>query len=131
MAEETSKTFRWANLAVGLLLLISAVIQLNDPDPWRWVLIYGLAAVACFLFPRGRRPWLPPVVVGLAAVSWAVRLAPEAVPGLRVQDLVRRMEDKTPAIELGREFLGLVIIAAWMAFLVIRAIRTPTGNPDS
>jgi len=92
--------------------VVSVVLQFNDPDPLRWTLIYGVAGVVCFL-PRGRtvRLWLA-ALGAVAGWVWCGLLAPLALPGLVLSDLVQRMEDKTPRIELGREMLGLAILAA-------------------
>lgn len=32
------------NIILTLLFILFAVVQLNDPDPWLWVAIYGLVA---------------------------------------------------------------------------------------
>ena len=32
------------NSIVGLLFVLFAVVQLNDPDPLKWVIIYGFVA---------------------------------------------------------------------------------------
>ena len=50
------KPFDWINAVVSLLFVVSAVLQLNDPDPLAWVLIYLGAALACWL-PRLRSAW--------------------------------------------------------------------------
>ena len=32
------------NIILTLLFILFAAVQLNDPDPWLWVAIYGLVA---------------------------------------------------------------------------------------
>ena len=61
---------------VALVFAYSAVVQLNDPDPIRWFLIYGSAAVVSVFSIFGRVPKL--VFVGLASVAglWAATLLP-------------------------------------------------------
>jgi hypothetical protein len=120
----------------------SALLQYNDPDPLGWTAIYGAAALAALGWPRLRPPWLLPVAVGLAATGWAAALAPQALPGLRPADLVKTMHAGTPSIELGRELLGLLIVAVWMAVLAATvsrpgatrrstaARRSDAGRPD-
>ena len=127
MAAETSKArsiLPIANLTVAVLFLISAATQYNDPDPLPWILIYGAAGTACLVRRPGPVAWMLPAIVGAVALIWAVVLAPDALPGLNVGDLMARMEDKTPAIELGREFLGLLLVTGWMAFLVTWGLRS-------
>ena len=43
---------------MAVLFLIAAALQYNDPDPLRWMAIYGLAVLACLLALAGRLPRL-------------------------------------------------------------------------
>jgi hypothetical protein len=108
---------------MGVLFLVSTALQFNDPDPLGWMAIYAAAGVACLL-PRGRsvRLWLA-AVTALAACIWAGSLAPRTLPDLVLSDLVKKMEDKTPQIELGREMLGLVILAVVLSCVAIAEWR--------
>ncbi len=117
--KQPGRLFNGINAVVAVLFLISAVLQYNDPDPWLWAALYAAAGVACLAAPRMRsRMWLP-AAVGLAALIWAGLLAPETLPNFRVRDLAATMHAETPSIELNRELLGLLIIAAWMVVLVV------------
>jgi hypothetical protein len=115
--------FDGINLLWAALFLVSAALQLNDPDPLRWILIYASAASACLVHRVAPRAWLPPAIVGLAALTWAGLDAPRVLPGLRFGDLFRSMKAETPSIEESRELLGLLIVAGWMAVLVLRTRR--------
>ncbi len=46
--------FKVANWLMIAAFLFSVAVQYNDPDPIRWMLVYGLAALACIL--KLRRP---------------------------------------------------------------------------
>jgi hypothetical protein len=35
------------------LFLVAALLQYNDPDPWLWAPLYGVAAYCCYRFVRG------------------------------------------------------------------------------
>ena len=48
---------RVAGGALMLLLGAAAAVQLNDPDPFRWVLFYGLGAVVGLMALIGRLWW--------------------------------------------------------------------------
>jgi hypothetical protein len=56
---------------MAALFLFAAAVQYNDPDPLRWMAVYGLAALACVLSLARRLPRVVPVLVGLGAVAWA------------------------------------------------------------
>ena len=118
-----SRVFGVANRIMAVLFLISAIIQFNDPDPLRWAAVYGAAGFACLAAGRFRYSWPLPAGVGLVAFAWAVSLSP-ILPNLKLGDLARTMHAGTPSIELGREFLGLLIVLGWMVFLVVVSLRS-------
>lgn len=126
MAKGAHSAFRAINAGMGILFLISAVIQFNDPDPARWIVLWAAAAVACWFRGRVRWDWLLAGAVCAAALLWAGLLAPAALPGLQLGDLAMKMKAETPQIELGRELLGLLIVAVWMAILVFVGSRPKT-----
>ena len=41
------------NLLLAAMFILFAFVQINDPDPVLWILIYGLMAVACILAAFG------------------------------------------------------------------------------
>ena len=124
-----SRAFGVANRVMAVLFLISAVLQFNDPDPLRWAAIYGAAGFACLAAGRFRYSWPLPAGVGVAAMVWAAWLSP-ILTQVRFRDLARAMHAGSPSIELGREFLGLLIVHVWMAFLVVVALREPRSRPN-
>ena len=123
MARKSGRAFGAVNGGFGILFLISAAIQFNDPDPVRWTLIWAAAAAACLVRGRVGWDWLLAGAVCAAALLWAAILAPSALPGLELGDLAKAMQAETPQIELGRELLGLLIVAVWMAVLVFVGSR--------
>jgi len=84
--------------------------------------MYVAAAVACIVAWRVRTGWWAAAAVGSVAVIWAALLSP-ILPELRFDDLAREMKAANPRIELSREMLGLLIIAAWMIVLVVISRR--------
>jgi hypothetical protein len=101
---------------MALLFAVSAALQLNDPDPVQWFAIYGAAAViSAFAALRpGRLPRAIPIVVGLVALVWAIAISPGAIGKIGWGQLAETMHAETPAIEIGRETIGLMSIAIWM-----------------
>jgi hypothetical protein len=119
--------FRVVNWVMAGLLLASAALQYNDPDPLGWAVLYGAAAMACVQLGRWRWHQVPPILVGLAAAAWAGYLVPDLIDQARPADLMKSMDDKGGAAELAREFTGLMIVVAWMAVLAWVARRPPAA----
>ena len=113
--------FRIVNGIMALLFALSVAVQFNDPDPVRWMAIYGAAlAVTLTVVIRGSVPLIAPGLVGAVALAWAVYWAASSgVP----PELYRRMFDawemKNEAVEEAREASGLLIVAVWMAVVAI------------
>ena len=65
-----------------LLFTFGAVVQVNDPDPVRWIAIYALAAAACLLSLLRRLHWtLPAFLLVPSAIvptfAWRARAEDE------------------------------------------------------
>jgi hypothetical protein len=111
-----------ANGVMAGLFVLSALLQLDDPDAPRWFAIYAAAAAACVARHAHARAWLLAAVVGLVAFVWmAARSA--VVLEMKFGDLFGSMKAATPIIEESREFLGLLIVVAWMAVLALAGLR--------
>ena len=110
------------HFTLALLFLLFAAVQYNDPDPAVWMLLYGGVALHFALAALGRlyRPaaWL---WLGVAVV-WAATLAPDCLHWLRMgmPSIVQTMKAEVPWVELTREFLGLLIVAAASGWLLWR-----------
>jgi len=105
-----------------VLFLVSALLQLNDPDPLAWAAVYGSAAAACAYAMRRRPRWW--LFAGIAAIAlvWALSNASEVLSAdAQLSQIAESMSAATPEIEQMRELLGLFIIAGWMGVLVARA----------
>jgi hypothetical protein len=108
---------------MAVLFLTAAALQYNDPDPLRWMAIYGLAALSCLLALAGRLPRSVPAVIGLAALAWAATLAPGVVGRVSIGELFESYAMKSEPVEEAREMGGLLIVGAWMAVLALRGAR--------
>lgn len=123
--------WKTANMIMLLAFIASVIVQLNDPDPWRWVVIWGAAALATLLALAGRAGWRLPAAVALAALLWAATLVRDVIGRVRLGELFEAFEMKDARVEVGREFGGLLIIAFWMAVLLIAARRTGRGGAST
>ncbi|MEM1108302.1 MAG: transmembrane 220 family protein [Planctomycetota bacterium] len=100
------------HLAAAALLLTMAGIQLNDPDPLFWVVLYVAAAVVPIArLIRRRLPVFWGVAFGLALAGLVASL-PGFIDFVRSGDYTLiggQMTADRPQIESAREFLGAVI----------------------
>lgn len=107
---------RGARLGHGLgalAFVACAVVQLNDPDPARWVALYSAAAALCAATAAGRpAPWPAPGALTALAAAWAVAV------GVAFAGSAEGWTD-----ELAREVGGLALVAAWMAALAAQERR--------
>lgn len=106
--------FRTVSWVMAALYLLSVGVQYNDPDPLRWMAIYGAAAVAAALLPSQRWAIGLALAVAAAALVWAVLLTPEIWGRVGLTDLWKKMSEKGGAVEIEREIGGLVLVIAWM-----------------
>ena len=116
-----SRGWRVGDALMLLLFTFGAVVQVNDPDPVRWIAIYALAAAACLLSLLRRLAWALPAFLCVVAMAWAATLAPRVVGRVPFHDMFGAFEMRNVGIEESREMYGLLIIAAWMIVLAVRA----------
>ena len=101
---------------MATLFVLSAAVQYNDPDPIPWMTLYGVAAVLSAAAPRVPAARTVMRMVALTALLWAVHIAPGAW-GADWGEVFGATTMKTPAVEVARETLGLLIVAVWLAAL--------------
>ncbi len=101
------------SIVFGLLFVLFAAFQYNDPDPEVWVPIYGLAAVACFMAYAGVGQWWFFAIMAAVYVVAAYYQWPPAFEGFLFNELGMRSLN----IEMAREAGGLGICAVAMLLL--------------
>ena len=132
VGQSHSLMFRWLNAGMAALFAFAVAVQFNDPDPARWVAIYGAAClVAVIVAVRGTVPiWLP-AAVALVALVWGVVLGFD-IPGADAfAGMFDAWEMKSATIEEARETTGLFIVAAWMTVVVAVSWRRQRQSPRS
>jgi hypothetical protein len=117
----STRVWRAANALMLVMFAFSAAVQVNDPDPLRWIAVYGLATAACWLSLVGRaRRWFP-ASLGVIALVWAATLAPRVLGRVPLGDVFGAFEMRDVGVEETREMYGLLIVAVWMCVLAVRA----------
>lgn len=99
---------------MAVLYSVSVGLQVNDPDPARWMILYGAAAIAAGILPARRIMAVPAALVGLVATAWGAYLVSEVAGVLEVSDLWMKMSEKGGAVEVGREAGGLATVAVFL-----------------
>lgn len=106
-------------LIFAILFILFAVVQYNDPDPWIWIVIYGIVAIASFFQWIGKVSdkvlLLFSVVFFAATLSYVPDLMGWAEKGF--PNIAGEMKTDNPHIELVRETLGLAIACASLFYL--------------
>lgn len=106
------RLFNAINLGVALVFALFLYFQFNDPDSLLWLMVYGVAALACVLFHLKR---LPPA----AALGYAVIMVLVGV--YYAWSVVSQRQYFF--YEEGREAMGSVLVAYWMLVLYVRGKR--------
>ena len=108
----------------ALLFVFAASVQFNDPDPWFWVLAYGLGAGVGAAEAVGWRP--PKFATGGFALAGLVLGA--YLGWIYLSGQARPMFESAPDEEMrllsteeGREMVGMLIVAAVAAASSLRA----------
>ena len=112
---------------LALMFMAFAALQVNDPDPVLWILIYGAMSVVCVMaiFEVYNRLLLIVLAVGYSVYCFL--LWPGVAEWLQQEnksalfDDVMKMEHVY--IEESREFLGLLICLAVLVFYIFRSLR--------
>jgi hypothetical protein len=115
------------NLILAVMFMLFAFVQVNDPDPILWIILYGILAVICILaaFRIYSKIFNAILMVGLAAYSASLfdglKEWMEQADKSVLFDDVAKMDHLY--IEESREFLGLMICIAVLIFQFIAAIQ--------
>lgn len=120
------------NLLLAVMFLSFAFVQLNDPDPIVWILIYGSMAVVCIMaaFRYFLKPLLFVLLVGFIAYSFV--FLDGVMEWFTQKDKTVLFDDiakmQHPYIEESREFLGLMICIIVLIVHIVLSFRTATTS---
>ncbi len=112
----------------AMLFSGAAILQFNDPDPGLWIAAYasaaGLATAAAF----GRVHFWPSALLAAIFALWAATLLPTLLESESAAFTSFRMQ--SPSHEESREAIGLLLGAAYAAWLALRCrSRTRLNSP--
>jgi transmembrane protein TMEM220 len=116
---------------MACLFLLAVVVQYNDPDPLRWMAVYG---AACLISARvawaGSVPRAFSLAVGAVALAWAVSIAAGGPLRSDYASMFAAWEMRSTSVEEAREASGLLIVATWMIIVAVVLRRgRPSGRP--
>jgi len=97
----------------GILFLVSAGLQYNDPDSLIWIVIWGMAGIISLGYAFRQLSFPIPLVAGIAALIGFFYTYPEKFEGFTIG------EGDIKNIEEGREAFGLLIIAIVLLILAL------------
>jgi hypothetical protein len=116
-------TMKIFNLLLTALFLVSAVLQLNDPDPVLWTILYLAIALICGFAAFGKYNRWVILVVMAGCIYELSTLMPAFIQWIRdgMPSITEEMKATTPYVELVREFLGVAISVIVLIFQYVRS----------
>lgn len=101
------------NLLLAVMFMAFAFVQINDPDPIAWILIYGAMAAVCVMAAFRYYPRIFMIAQLVAYVVYAIFLFDGVKEWFAQEDRTVLFDEiakmQHPYIEESREFLGLCI----------------------
>ena len=127
----TSIVMKVVNFLLAVMFLIFAFVQINDPDPLVWILIYGAMAVVCVMAIFSFYPMRFLFALLIAYLGYSVFYFKGVMEWLKQNnkadlfDDVKKMEHWY--IEEAREFLGLFICIVILVAYIMAARKRRLG----
>jgi hypothetical protein len=113
------------NIFFAVMFFGFAALQINDPDPVTWILIYLAMTVACTIAVYNKYDRRLMVVQGAVYLVYIIILWPGVIAWLRSPDRSLLFDDLAKMqysyIEETREVLGLTICLAVLALLWVQS----------
>lgn len=113
---------------LALMFFSFAFVQLNDPDPVLWIIIYLSMAAICILAIFNKYYKIVMAILAVGYLIYAVILFPGLVEWLQTENKSLLFDDIAKMqhlyIEESREFLGLVICLAVLTVYWFRSTNS-------
>ncbi len=106
------------NWILSLVFVLFAVVQLNDPDPLKWIILYGGVAGISIMAAMGRYHRYLLLAAMSVCLIWIITLLPDIADWVQrgMPSIVGSMKAETPYVELAREFFGVVVCGGALAW---------------
>lgn len=105
---------------LAVLFLLFALVQINDPDPLLWILVYGAMMVVSIMAFYNRYPTGIMIIMAAGYLIMTVLYFDGFATWLTSPNRALLFDDlakmQYPYIEEAREFLGLLICIAVLVF---------------
>ena len=115
---------RIIHLICAVLFFVFAVIQLNDPDPIQWFMLYFLVSVLFIYSNYKRIPRNILLVLVLAYLAYSGLYFSYFMDWIQIEhkeEIFGKMVYEKPYLEGTREFLGLLIAAGGLFYLYYKS----------
>ncbi len=106
------------NIILTVLFALFAIVQLNDPDPWLWVAIYGLVAgISGFAIVGKYSKGVLYTGIAICVIGLGI-LFPDLIDWVKMgmPNIAETMKTEKSYIEFVREFFGLGISLGALLF---------------
>jgi len=115
------------NFLLAAMFLVFAFLQINDPDPLIWILLYGAMAVVCIMAMFSYYPLRFMFALLVIYVGYSVTYFDGVMEWLRQENKSALFDELAKMqywwIEEAREFLGLLICVVILVGYIIVARR--------
>ena len=127
-----SSTLRITHGIMATLFALSAFLQLNDANPWVWILFYLAAAAAPGLAAANNFKCARIIAGSIFAIAilWEISYIKQGAWRTPFWDLAEEWQMKNEQIILGREFYALIWIGGWMALVLFNTRSRIRGSSD-
>ena len=116
---------------LAAMFLVFAFLQINDPDPLIWILIYGAMAVVSVMAIFSYYPMKFLAVLLVAYLAYSVVYFDGVTEWLRQDNKSELFDDLAKMehwyIEEAREFLGLMICVGILIMYIVMARKRRTA----
>ena len=121
---------RIISILLGSILILFALVQFNDPDPFLWILYYGLVGfIGLLLGIKKQYSQALIIAFGLIAIFWAITLFHGFLEFIKSNEGINSaMSEVKYFIEEAREFLGLMISLGVLIFYYSYTIQLKKKN---